>query len=538
MQDMRARKLSPDLSHHNAAISVLGKGSQWERALFLFSEIETGRMKPDLISFNALISACGRGQCWDRALALLAEMRLRKLQPDQVSYVSAISAVEGGGLWQHALALLREMAAVRLRPPALGLASVVLACAQAGQWEQELLVELLSKTWSPSFTGSAQKPVMCYGSLLWQCYSTLLRECQQRDLLDQETWLLTSCSGGLAALGLGGDGSGASAACANAAAVRLLRAGRYATVTELLLAAASGTGEQPGSGVNAASRSLLALCRGSEGAQLQLAIVPPAPVSVGTPYAKELGLLRHVLETAHAGDPASVVAAVESFGQGALNLWLKVAGGSKASALTAAVAGAPPGGRVLEIGTYCGFSSICMAMRLPGVKISTLELDPMHMVVARNMHAFAGLADRIEVWTGHSKDLLTRSGGPRFLQGGKQPAVLSALFMDQRGSRYDEDLAALEADGRFLPGAVVVADNVLKPGAPLFLWRVAGRGAVGQYASQILSLKEFAMPSEDWMSATVRLPPPKRRSKASLISVPELRPAELIQLDREADRMR
>lgn len=42
--------------------------------------------------------------------------------------------------------------------------------------------------------------------------------------------------------------------------------------------------------------------------------------------------------------------------------------------------------------------------------------------------------------------------------------LLAAVTEDQRGSRYDEDLATLERLGILLPGAVVVADNVLKPG--------------------------------------------------------------------------
>ena len=48
--------------------------------------------------------------------------------------------------------------------------------------------------------------------------------------------------------------------------------------------------------------------------------------------------------------------------------------------------------------------------------------------------------------------------------------------MDQKGSRYVDDLQALENQGVLVPGAIVVADNVLKPGAPLFLWWVVKSG--------------------------------------------------------------
>merc|ERR1719428_2358547 len=73
--------------------------------------------------------------------------------------------------------------------------------------------------------------------------------------------------------------------------------------------------------------------------------------------------------------------------------------------------------------------------------------------------------------------------------------------MDQRGSRYTQDLETLENQGLLLPDAIVVADNVLKPGAPLFLWRLVKSGA---YVTEILQLQEFAMPSEDWMSISAR----------------------------------
>ena len=36
----------------------------------------------------------------------------------------------------------------------------------------------------------------------------------------------------------------------------------------------------------------------------------------------------------------------------------------------------PPGGVILEIGTYCGFSSTRMALMVPGAHIATLEVDP------------------------------------------------------------------------------------------------------------------------------------------------------------------
>jgi len=46
------------------------------------------------------------------------------------------------------------------------------------------------------------------------------------------------------------------------------------------------------------------------------------------------------------------------------------------------------------------------------------------------------------------------------------------VFFDQRGSGYKADLEVLERDGLLAEGAIIVADNVLKPGAPAYLWHV------------------------------------------------------------------
>ena len=72
--------------------------------------------------------------------------------------------------------------------------------------------------------------------------------------------------------------------------------------------------------------------------------------------------------------------------------------------------------------------------------------------------------------------------------------------MDQKGSRFAEDLQALEEQGLLLPGAIVVADNVLKPGAPLFLWRLVKTSV---YCTHIVQLNEFATTLKDWMSVSV-----------------------------------
>lgn len=51
-----------------------------------------------------------------------------------------------------------------------------------------------------------------------------------------------------------------------------------------------------------------------------------------------------------------------------------------------------------------------------------------------------------------------------------------------------------------MPGAILLADNVLKPGAPLFLWQLFHGLGRDVFTSHLISLEEFAMPGvEDCM---------------------------------------
>eukprot|EP00747_Dinoflagellata_sp_TGD_P152328 gnl/TRDRNA2_/TRDRNA2_177288_c2_seq3.p1 gnl/TRDRNA2_/TRDRNA2_177288_c2~~gnl/TRDRNA2_/TRDRNA2_177288_c2_seq3.p1 ORF type:complete len:355 (-),score=73.09 gnl/TRDRNA2_/TRDRNA2_177288_c2_seq3:75-1139(-) len=204
-------------------------------------------------------------------------------------------------------------------------------------------------------------------------------------------------------------------------------------------------------------------------------------------------LLSYVFSHAPAGDPQAVCASIEKFVEEVLRptrQWFKIAGGAKMEIIAGALARAPAGGDVLEIGTYFGYSAMRLAISEPCRRIVTIEVDIVHALTAQCLIAYAGLSHRIDVWMGHSKDVLERL-----------PAAdrsVAAVFMDQSGARFGEDLGTLIALGRLKPGAVIVADNVLKPGAPLFLWHMLFDG---NFDTQIFSVPEFAMNEvEDWIA--------------------------------------
>jgi predicted O-methyltransferase YrrM len=69
--------------------------------------------------------------------------------------------------------------------------------------------------------------------------------------------------------------------------------------------------------------------------------------------------------------------------------------------------------RVLELGTYSGYSALSMAGGLPeGGSIDTCELDEEHAAVARRYIERAGLSDRITVHVGPALETVQRLDGP------------------------------------------------------------------------------------------------------------------------------
>lgn len=69
--------------------------------------------------------------------------------------------------------------------------------------------------------------------------------------------------------------------------------------------------------------------------------------------------------------------------------------------------------RVLEIGTFSGYSSISMAAGLPeGGRIVTCDISEKHAEVARRHIEALGLADRIEVLVGPALETLAGLEGP------------------------------------------------------------------------------------------------------------------------------
>lgn len=223
---------------------------------------------------------------------------------------------------------------------------------------------------------------------------------------------------------------------------------------------------------------------------------PPPPMipfdvsQLGPLAKKEQKVHKFVQRYAPRGDLDATLAAIEKFAEE--SSWLKVAGGDKARILEGVLR---PGDRVVEMGTFVGYSSMFMARRLRqlggGGFVTTLEVDAATAMVARAIIDWAQASKEVRVRVGRGGDWIATG----------QLGNMDLLNLDHRGTKYHEDLLASESS--LAPtGARVMADNVFYPGAPLFLNTLAGR-----YSTTFHEVKEYLRPDlDDWI--TLSEPPP------------------------------
>jgi caffeoyl-CoA O-methyltransferase len=109
----------------------------------------------------------------------------------------------------------------------------------------------------------------------------------------------------------------------------------------------------------------------------------------------------------------------------------------------------------VEVGTFTGYSSICIARGLaPGGRLLCLDVSEEWTAIARDHWAQAGLDDRIELRLGPAADSLRSLPAD-------PPIDLAFIDADKGGYRtyYDEIVERLR------PGGLVLLDNVLWGGS-------------------------------------------------------------------------
>lgn len=115
--------------------------------------------------------------------------------------------------------------------------------------------------------------------------------------------------------------------------------------------------------------------------------------------------------------------------------------------------------RALELGTFTGYSAICIARGLaPGGVLVACELDPERAETARANFAAAGVADRIEVRVGPAQETLDSIAA-------EDTAPFDLAFIDADKTGYPGYYEACL--GLLRPGGLIVLDNVLRDGTVL-----------------------------------------------------------------------
>ncbi|HEX8759873.1 MAG TPA: O-methyltransferase [Pseudonocardiaceae bacterium] len=179
--------------------------------------------------------------------------------------------------------------------------------------------------------------------------------------------------------------------------------------------------------------------------------------------AREEALAAYVLANARQGDVDDVIRVIDDFCYN--RSFMMNVGDEKGEILDAAVRRARPR-RLLELGTYCGYSALRMVRVMPSyARLYSIELSPANADIARRIWDHAGVGDRVTVVVGHLGD-----GGLTLdrlrAEHGFANRSIDFVFIDHDKTAYLPDLQRILSQGWLRPRSVVVADNVKFPGAP------------------------------------------------------------------------
>jgi catechol O-methyltransferase len=177
-------------------------------------------------------------------------------------------------------------------------------------------------------------------------------------------------------------------------------------------------------------------------------------------------------------------------------------GDEKGEILDAAIRRAAPQ-RLLELGTYCGYSALRTVRAMPaGAHLTSLEFNAENATIAGRILEHAGAADRVTVVHGTIGDGGTTIAALESAHG-FAPGSVDFVFLDHAKEAYLPDLSRIVEAGWLHAGSVVVADNVKFPGVPDYRefmeehegrdWRTTEHEAHVEYQSVI---KDLVLESE------------------------------------------
>jgi catechol O-methyltransferase len=158
--------------------------------------------------------------------------------------------------------------------------------------------------------------------------------------------------------------------------------------------------------------------------------------------------LEFARRNARPGDPNGVLAALDRFARE--DRFLMNVGPEKGTLLEEELRRIGPEARVLELGSFVGYSAILMARMLSDRgRIVSIDVSPEASEVSRAMAELAGVSKRVEFLTGSANERLDGID-ERF----------DLVFLDHWKDLYKPDTEKILARGLLAEGAVIVADNL------------------------------------------------------------------------------
>jgi catechol O-methyltransferase len=178
---------------------------------------------------------------------------------------------------------------------------------------------------------------------------------------------------------------------------------------------------------------------------------------------RELALARYVEAEARRGDLDDVIRTIDDYAYH--RSFLINVGDEKGRILDAAIRRTEPR-RLLELGTYCGYSALRTARVMPeGARLVSIEFNADNAAIARRIWDHAGIGEELTVLVGTLGDAgatIARLESEHGFASGS----LDFVFIDHDKSAYLPDLRRILDRGWLHPGSVVVADNIRQPGVP------------------------------------------------------------------------
>ncbi|XP_053135355.1 catechol O-methyltransferase [Hemicordylus capensis] len=209
---------------------------------------------------------------------------------------------------------------------------------------------------------------------------------------------------------------------------------------------------------------------------------------------KEQRILNSVSYNAVKGSPESVMDCIDKYCS--QKEWAMNVGDEKGLILDQMVQEADPM-VVLELGTYVGYSAIRMARLLkPKARLLTIEFNPEFAAIAKEIIEIAGVSDKVTILEGHSEDIIPQ------LKKKYEVDTLDFVFLDHWKERYTPDTKLLQECGLLRKGSILLADNIIFPGAPEFVKYI--RNNQRFECTTFLSHLEY-MKAEDAMEKAVYL---------------------------------